>query len=439
MPWTTLTLQVTTPLFNGGADPTDSHGLRSADEAGLRVASIRGAMRFWFRALAGTVAGADVRLLARMEEAVFGSVAHPSPVALRIRAQPKLTRSSTPSFLGEPPGAGGQRRGHSPRGGGLQQRRDDGKWLIYLLGQGLANAGDRTLSRDFIDVGKSVTLALRLSGNESIDTLALASLWLLCTYGGLGSRVRRGWGGLAITGSDADLPGGWTTETVRTPGLEYYQREQAIWPAEHMELWQTCLCDLPGVDVPAPESAEAWDTRPSYPVLSQRWTRAALWSGQAEPDWTRVLGYAGEQLRWFRAREDAPGASYRPRVKTPEWRTVTDRSDDNKFALGALGLPIVFKQDGPTVNADQPPAPEPLRRASPLWLRVVGGDGQWKLFSFAFRNEFLPADVKVHVWPDNHHPGRALSVTSGDVDTRTNEWLDAVRDRKNFVRDRELL
>lgn len=437
---------MTTPLFNGGADPADEHGLRSADEAGIRVASIRGAMRFWFRALAGTVAGPDVRLLARMEEAVFGSVQHPSPVALRVRAHPRLTRSyPTPKFIGESPRSVGRRPGPQPGGSGIrgtQQNRDDGKWLIYLLGQGLADAKERTLSRDFVDEGKSVTIALRLSGNEVVDTLVLASLWLLCAYGGLGSRVRRGWGGLAITGSEGDLPGGWTSENIRTPGLEYFQRQPVIWPADHMELWQTYLCDLPGVDVPAPESAEAWSTRPSYAVLSRQWTRAALWSGQAERDWTRVLGYAGEQYRWFRAQEDAPDVPYRPQIKTPEWRTVTDRSDAKEFGLGALGLPIVFKKGGPTVHADQAPSkgesPVPLRRASPLWLRVVGGGEQWKLFSFAFQYEFLPADVKVHVWPDNRPPGRELAVSSEDVDARTNAWLDAVNGRSNFIRDREL-
>jgi CRISPR type III-B/RAMP module RAMP protein Cmr1 len=440
MPWTTLNMQVTTPLFNGGADPADEHGLRSADEAGIRVPSIRGAMRFWFRALAGTIAGPDIKLLARMEEAVFGSVASPSPVAIRVRAQPKLTRSyPTPKFIGESSRTGSRRPG---QGGGIQQNRDDGKWLIYLLGQGLADAKERTLSRDFIDAGKSVSLALRFSGNESIDTLVLASLWLLCTYGGLGSRVRRGWGGLAITGSEGDLPGGWTPETVRTPGLEFFERQKAIWPADYLELWQTYLCDLPGVDVPTPESAEAWTSRPSYPVLSQRWTRAELWSGQTERDWTRVLGYAGEQFRWFRAQDDTPGVPYRPQIKTHEWKTVTGRTDDNKFALGALGLPIVFKKGGPTVHASQqPPAgaqPIPLRRASPLWLRVVGSGEQWKLFSFAFQYDFLPADVKVHVWPENRRPGHELAVTSEDVDALTNEWLDAVSKRGNFIRGREL-
>lgn len=41
-----FTLKVLTPMFMGGADP------EGAPE--LRAASIRGAMRFWFRAIAVT-------------------------------------------------------------------------------------------------------------------------------------------------------------------------------------------------------------------------------------------------------------------------------------------------------------------------------------------------------------------------------------------------
>ena len=52
MAWTTLTLEVATPLFNGGADQDGSAGFGTANDPGVRVGSIRGAMRFWFRAVA---------------------------------------------------------------------------------------------------------------------------------------------------------------------------------------------------------------------------------------------------------------------------------------------------------------------------------------------------------------------------------------------------
>jgi CRISPR/Cas system CMR-associated protein Cmr1 (group 7 of RAMP superfamily) len=93
MTWTTLAMQVTTPLFNGGADAGTNDG------TGVRPASIRGAMRFWFRALAGALTGPDLRLLAVLEHRVFGGIgsgqgdgAVASPLLLRIPDPPVATR-----------------------------------------------------------------------------------------------------------------------------------------------------------------------------------------------------------------------------------------------------------------------------------------------------------------------------------------------------------
>ncbi len=436
-PWTRLHLQVATPLFNSGAEQTEST---------LRIPSLRGAMRFWFRALAGTVAGDDLALLSRMEAAVFGraallsdrnsTVAPTSPVVLRLRNLPAPCTDREPAFLKSSGKGGGGLKSSRKIGGGLKSsgKSDYGRGIVYLLGQGLAEAGSRRLTRSYLAPDATADLELRLSGDETTDVLLLASLWLLCAYGGLGSRTRRGFGALHITKAEGPLPEGWTPETVCTPGLNHYEGLHSLCPDLHMPTWIHHLrrlaarCGAPAA-ASRPDTGAVWAGLPTYPVLSH--TVAATRPGQARDLWHKVLGYAGEQYRWFRARENTPGVNYKPPIKTTEWLN-TVHGPDHAFALGALGLPVNYKGGKYVVNADGPAGP--LRRASPLWIRAAGnpGDG-WRLFTFAFHCDFLPDDVGVHIRGECG-TGKAVTVTDGDLITRTQEWIDAVRRGKNLDR-----
>jgi len=77
-------LKVLTPLFMGGADP---HG-----EPELRAASIRGAIRFWFHAIAGAVTS-DPGEVYKLESEVFGNTEKKSKVVVRVIKQPKSDSS----------------------------------------------------------------------------------------------------------------------------------------------------------------------------------------------------------------------------------------------------------------------------------------------------------------------------------------------------------
>src|SRR5690554_5008347 len=90
MTWTKLHLTVTTPLFSNNGDP---------QRAEIRVPSIRGVMRFWLRALAGIMAGDNLRALNQIENQVLGNTAESSPVKLRIPHQPESRHERLPKFL----------------------------------------------------------------------------------------------------------------------------------------------------------------------------------------------------------------------------------------------------------------------------------------------------------------------------------------------------
>jgi CRISPR-associated protein Cmr1 len=257
MSWTTIHLQVTTPLFN---DSTSGN-------AGVWVPSLRGAMRFWFRALAGGGIGPNVDHLSVVEKRVFGSTELPSSVMMRVPRQPSVARDRTPEWCDNSTG--------------------QGKWVSYLMGQGLSTLRkneitrryDCLVDRPYVAAGQEFDLKLRFAGpdGEVSASLVLASLWLLCTYGGLGARPRRGFGGLRIVSSDGWLPEPWSAESIRSPGLSYYAGRRVLWPGD--DVIGRCMRAVAGLAkaCQVPFSPVAWSGRlPTYPVLSKTHTQASL-------------------------------------------------------------------------------------------------------------------------------------------------------------------
>lgn len=447
MPWTTLTLQVTTPMFNGGADPAGDAGLRAPEEAGLRVASVRGAMRFWFRALAGAYTGPDLALLAALERRVFGGItaqrdggeaAVQSPLVLRLPDPPRLSGDPQPEFL----------RGRQWRG------------IAYLLGLGLMEMKDKPARPHLLrpcvlpDPDRPFDLMVRFQHDrraapetqQAIEALAFASLWLATIYGGFGARVRRGFGGVRIAGSDGDLPAPWDRERIQTPGPRLFVNATAAWPpkavVERLQPHLRELARAEGKELPAPDT---WTEPPPFPVLSQQFAPAAL-APDSQQSWEEVLGQAGSQLRLFRANRQQQAQDGRTTRNTAEWNDVIN-GEDADFPLGALGLPVVFhdkvKDYSLTVNAVDASTSESvqLRRASPLWLRPVGAGTSWRLFSYAFQGRFLPdADgARVRLLPDSKARDDRweeddLLVDDRHVTQLTNQWITTMRAGGDFAR-----
>jgi CRISPR-associated protein Cmr1 len=414
--WTTLHLEVTTPLFNGGADPSGKDTHSGADGTGVRVPSLRGAMRFWLRALAGLAVGPDLPLLAAVEGKVFGNTEAASPVKLRVPSQPPLSSPGRPFFV-----------------------QEAGRWVGYLLGQGLAplKEGRPYVSRPYVAPGQTFDLQLRLTGSQEVAAVAVASLWLLCAYGGLGARTRRGLGGLRILDATGPLPVPWDQASIRTPGLDHYRQLTRLWPEGPVA---ACVPYLGRLSPRRLDPRAAWSDRlPTYPVLSRTHTIAGTSGGRTFQRWDDVLVHAGKQLRWFRASRDHPEVRYHPKIKTPEWTEVVTGPGDH-FGLGALGLPVVYKDR--VVNADHGRgfnAEPPLRRASPLWLRPVGNDRTgWRLLSYAFLGEFLPSEgadaPAVHIWRGGQQ-GKPVTVTHDDVVERATKWITTMREDRSFVRE----
>lgn len=163
-----VVLETITPLFLAGADP---HG-----EPELRAPSVRGALRYWLRALLGGVYGDDhwgLEKIRQKETEIWGDTKSGSNLVCQVR---KL---------------------HQPSGTSLQLDQKNRPGETYLLWANSTREG----ARKYLNEGSfELLLKPRLGGkmNEQNLNVAAASLWLLLNLGGLGTRSRRLMGSLRV-------------------------------------------------------------------------------------------------------------------------------------------------------------------------------------------------------------------------------------------------
>jgi hypothetical protein len=403
--WTTINLTVVTPLFSGD-DPDPTSG-GSADSP-IRVPSIRGVLRFWFRTIAAAHGIVDRSELWKVEERVFGSTTHPSPIQLRIdRNLPASGVGTKPAWAGGPSWGN---RFHGAR---------------YLLGQGLWHY-QTGLTRPCVEPSASATVGLRvrLSDDETVNHQFLLALWAWLTYGGLGARTRRGFGQLRCTSVNGPLPPPFATALIAAPDLPTWQ--ELAWDPIPASLRDPARLGWTGWDEskPVPDAA-----LPDIPALTPRWWGGRMLGDQCD-SLNAALDLAG--LIWRNFRLDSQSLTERPGQdnRAPEWNAAI-HGDDQRYPLAALGLPVGYysTRSGfsatvePTVVVDR--RREPLRRASPVWLRPIQlGENNWRVFTHAFLARLLPKDAELHI-VRNRVYGKRLDVPTPELVKDTwDRWLE---------------
>jgi len=162
----TAHFRIVTPLFLGGAD--------NKTEAELRPASVKGALRFWWRALQWGKGVTDVGELKKKEDDLFGSSEKG-----QSRVTLCLSNSKTEHNI-------------------VAEKWSPASWQRYT-GYGLRDNGERP----YIKPGQSfaVCFDMRRCDDEQRKQLkkAIIAFGLL---GGLGARSRKGWGSITLTSID---------------------------------------------------------------------------------------------------------------------------------------------------------------------------------------------------------------------------------------------
>jgi len=143
----TLELETVTPLFIAGADQ------RNIENEGLRAPSLRGLLRWWFRAIMGSMTSIDC--LKILENEIFGSTKISSPVKIKTT----IEEISSLKFIKEECYMKYYRQCYAP----------GSKFEVHIY------------SRD-----------------KTKLNIALCSLWAAIILGGVGGRSRRGGGSLRV-------------------------------------------------------------------------------------------------------------------------------------------------------------------------------------------------------------------------------------------------
>lgn len=186
----TATFQIVTPLFLGGA---------RQEVEGFRLASLKGALRFWWRA---------AEYPERFERAVHGGAGRDRAAALALAT---VRRDETALFGSTATGQSRVLMRLEPRRTPLARlpvgetlKEGDGRAVVgpgaRYLGYGLMGAYGATmgkLERSCLRHGACVQVSFRFRRGADVASFRRA-LILFGLVGGLGSRARRGWGSLAL-------------------------------------------------------------------------------------------------------------------------------------------------------------------------------------------------------------------------------------------------
>lgn len=391
----TLHLELVTPCFLSGSDQS---------KAEWRAASVRGQLRWWFRAVAGAAFDDDLGHTERAEAAVFGSTERKS--ALRVTtggapgcwtagakwpldAQPmKLTAAELAKWWGA--------AGHEPTLRRLRLTNKGNEFStdpLQYLGYGCieylsarkspSGQPGLYLGRPCFAPGQTAKVHLEWSprgGSQSeqeLLSLLHRTLWAWLHLGGLGSKARNGFGSVRLRSIDGEL----VPEAPPSPEVK---------TREDLERGIRQLVPAAGESGPDP-----WSRR--WPQLGPN---AKIYLGTvAQKTWFQALALAGAWTMAYRRRygmaEDARqrgGVSIAHRDHT--WAKPNAANPcEGMVDRAGFGLPLPFGKHGKTAtwteqNADRPPVDR--RRASPLHLHIAHVDEGFLPVWTHLPSQFLP-------------------------------------------------
>jgi CRISPR-associated protein Cmr1 len=332
--------KIVTPLFMSGADQAIAE---------LRPPSIKGIIRFWWRALAYSRFKGDLVALAKREEELFGSTKQVASIIIRVSSNPinaTTQKKTVHQSLRTVAGA-----------------RYLGYGLMVAFG---AEAGK--LQRPCINHNQQFNVTFISKSDipqEFIDAVKLMGL-----LGGLGSRSRKGFGSLALNKLTLDNMGIWAK------------------PLDNDAYRNSLTTLLNGIDNITEE--------PPFSAFSQLTRIDYLLQGN---DPVQLLNIFGQQMQRYRSwghHGSVNGENSEQNFEPDhQWYKGLDNYRDNDFHPQRIifGLPQNYSK----FERDNVTGAEHDRRASPLLVHVHEyAPNRYSLISIVLRSNFLPDEEKIN-------------------------------------------
>lgn len=346
--------EVLTPLFLGGAQ------VRVHPE--LRAPSLRGAMRYWYRALLGRVAGlGNLETLKQSEAEVFGETEKGSAVTVLIHPE----KSEIGTYQKD-------RAVRTADGSFLPSGKDYLLWSMAASGR--PDTPRYQPNREYIKPGSTFIVELRLRMPQKKDALekAAAALWLVANLGALGSRANRGAGSIEIRSEDPIS--GLIFKPCSTLGeLQQHLADgirQCLFLTSGSDEWRN-FANPPEYDILIPKFAELWVVSHS----AEGWDTAM-----------QALEGIGSQLRDYRSHRSPLGRADHDAVL--DWLESKGKAPQIKRAVFGLPIPFRYSDGGPS---DVIIPAQGDRRASPLRIRITRlATGKYVGVLTLFKSRFLP-------------------------------------------------
>lgn len=328
----TYSIDLITPLFGGGCEP----GKVDPNDR-IRAPSIRGHLRFWWRATRGArfQSGGDLR---GREAEIWGSVEKPSPVVVDV----EITSPGREYMCATPPDDRGAPRfevNHPPYA------------LFPFQGS----------KKDDIQPARciaGISFKLHIAYPQEFSTDVEAALWAWLNFGGIGARTRRGCGALYCKE--------FAPQTSKTVGE---------WYSENLKKYE--------INPPVRSSPKKWPTLPDKILIRPGEKTDAMQC------WSEVIGLLQEFRQGVGVGRNY-GQNKRPgRSRWPEPESIREITGkrhsryqsmpnipSNAFPRAEFGLPIIFhfpKPGDPGAPELYPikDAGEKTRMSSPLILRPM--------------------------------------------------------------------